>query len=139
MQKQIRILPGLMKLLVLRALDYQRLHPGQLLERIVRVSGGTFDIKMSSLVSTVENLRKEGYITWFRGRSTKGQRAIFYQITDSGRTRLRQETMKWNRTAEGVTNVLKARVDPKTREPAGLSSRRRQMKARLGAGIEYDR
>lgn len=127
-----------MKLLVLRALDYQRLHRGQLADRIVRVSGAIFDIRMSSLASTLKNLIDGGFVTMYPGRSAKGQKAVFYQITEPGRTRLRQETKKWNHTAEGVTNVLKARVDLKTREPAGLSSRRRQMKARLHSGTEYD-
>lgn len=94
-------------------------------------------IQMSSLVSALENLIEEGCVATYRGRSSKGQKAIFYQITDAGRTRLRTEIGCSTRIAQGVTNVLGARIDPKTREPVGLSSRRRQMKARLRSATGY--
>lgn len=127
-----RILPGLLDLLLLKAVDYQRLHRGQLAERIMQISSEAFEMKLGSLVPALTKLETAGCIRQSTARSPKGQWANFYEITDLGRTVLRAERKRWEEIVHGVTNALGAQVDPETREPHRLSSRRRQMKARLG-------
>ena len=88
MAHQAQLLPGTLDLLILRAVSLGPLHGYGVLLRIGQISGNALLIKAS----------------W--GTSDNNRRAKFYELTISGRKRLRQETENWNRLAAAIGSAL---------------------------------
>jgi transcriptional regulator len=63
-------------------------------------------VNQGSLYPALHRLEEEGWIEAEWGASDNNRRAKFYRLTRSGRKRLDEETLNWERLAAAVARVL---------------------------------
>jgi transcriptional regulator len=106
---QADLLPGTLDLLILKAVSLGHVHGYGVLRRIEEVSGGALEIQQGALYPALYRLEHQGLIASEWGRSENNRRAKFYRLTRSGRRRLGEEQESWNRLANAMATVLRAR------------------------------
>lgn len=109
MAEQADLLPGTLDLLILKAVSLGPLHGYGVLLRIGQISGQSLLIEQGALYPALFRLLRQGLLTATWGRSENNRRAKFYELTASGRKRLREETVGWNRLAAAIASALAAR------------------------------
>lgn len=108
MDNQADILPGTLDLLILKAVSLGPRHGYGVLLRIEQMSGDSLHIEQGALYPALFRLEHQGLLQSEWGTSENNRRAKFYQLTASGRKRLRQETVKWDRLASAMAACLAA-------------------------------
>jgi len=103
------ILPGTLDLLILKAVSLGPLHGYGVLLRIEQISGGALQIEQGALYPALYRLEHQGLTAGEWGISDNNRRARFYQLTNDGRKRLRQETAGWERLVTAMTAALSAK------------------------------
>lgn len=111
MNNKSGILPGVLDLLVLKAISLGRLHGYGLLLRIHRISRGAFDLRQGSLYPALNRLEHERLIKSQWGESETRRRAKFYRLTRVGRRRLEEEAARWELLAAAMAAALRATPD----------------------------
>ena len=106
MATQAQLLPGTLDLLILRAVSLGPLHGYAVLLRIEQISGGALLIEQGALYPGLYRLERQGLLTTSWGISENNRRAKFYELTPTGRGRLREETESWNRLATAIASAL---------------------------------
>ena len=106
MATQAQLLPGTLDLLILRAVSLGPLHGYAVLLRIEQISGGALLIEQGALYPGLYRLERQGLLTTSWGISENNRRAKFYELTATGRRRLREETESWNRLATAIASAL---------------------------------
>lgn len=106
MATQAQLLPGTLDLLILRAVSLGPLHGYAVLLRIEQISGGALLIEQGALYPGLYRLERQGLLTTSWGVSENNRRAKFYELTATGRRRLREETESWNRLATAIASAL---------------------------------
>jgi transcriptional regulator len=105
---QAQILPGNLDLLILKAASLGPLHGYGILLRIEQISHGALLIEQGALYPALFRLVRQGLLKPSWGTSGNNRRAKFYELTPSGRKRLRQESADWNRLVAAITLALGA-------------------------------
>ena len=108
MNEHAELLPGTLDLLILKAVSLGPLHGYGVLLRIGQISGQSLLIEQGALYPALFRLVRQGLLTAKWGRSENNRRAKFYELTPSGRKRLRAETDGWNRLATAIAAALAA-------------------------------
>ena len=103
------LLPGTLDLLILKAVSLGSLHGYGVLLRIQQITGGALAVEQGALYPALYRLEHQGLLDTEWGTSDNNRRAKFYQLTASGRRRLRSETERWNLTVDAVNTALRAR------------------------------
>jgi PadR family transcriptional regulator, regulatory protein PadR len=103
---QAQLIPGTLDLLILRALSLGPLHGYGVLLRIEQISGGALQIEQGALYPGLFRLVRQGLLKTDWGTSENNRRAKFYELTASGRKRLREETENWNRSVNAIACAL---------------------------------
>jgi len=103
---QAQILPGTLDLLILRAVSLGPLHGYGILLRIGQISGNALLIEQGALYPGLFRLVRQGLLQTNWGTSENNRRAKFYELTDTGRKRLQEETESWNRLAAAMATAL---------------------------------
>ena len=103
---QAQILPGILDLLILRAVSLGPLHGYGILLRIGQISGHALLIEQGALYPGLFRLVRQGLLKATWGTSENNRRAKFYELTTAGRKRLREETAGWNRLAAAIASAL---------------------------------
>jgi transcriptional regulator len=111
MPPSAEILPGTLDLLILKAVSLGPLHGYGVLLRIGQISGGTLEIEQGALYPALYRLEHQGLLDAEWGVSENNRRAKFYQLTATGRKRLREETAGWERLVAAMANALSARPE----------------------------
>jgi transcriptional regulator len=111
MSDQAQLLPGTLDLLILKAVSLGPLHGYGVLLRIGQISGSALLIEQGALYPALFRLVRQGLLKTEWGTSENNRRAKFYELTLTGRKRLREETEGWNRLAAAMTSVLAARPE----------------------------
>ena len=111
MPRQKDIHPGMLEMLILKAVSLQPLHGYGVLLRIGQISKGALDIPQGSLYPALYRLEHQGLIDAEWGDSDNNRRAKFYSLTPAGRKRLKQETADWLKLTSAVTSVLDATAE----------------------------
>lgn len=106
MPSQAQILPGTLDLLILKAVSLGPLHGYGVLLRIEQISQGALLIEQGALYPALFRLVRQGLLKASWGTSDNNRRAKFYELTSSGRKRLRQEADGWNRLAAAIASAL---------------------------------
>lgn len=101
-----QILRGTLHLLILKTLTVGPLHGYAIASRIAERTGGVLSIEDGALYQALHRMQERGWVASEWGHAESGKRARFYQLTDDGRARLREETASWVRYAEAVFKVL---------------------------------
>src|SRR5882757_7157630 len=108
MSNQAELLPGTLDLLILKAVSLGPLHGYGVLLRIGQISGGALLIEQGALYPALFRLVRQGLLKGTWGTSDNNRRAKFYELTASGRKRLREETDGWNRLVTAIASALSA-------------------------------
>jgi len=108
MANQAQLLPGTLVLLILKAVSLGSLHGYGILLRIGQISGDASVIEQGALYPALFRLVRHGFLTADWGTSDNNRRAKFYQLTTTGRKRLREEVASWNRLTAAIGAVLSA-------------------------------
>jgi PadR family transcriptional regulator PadR len=103
---QAQLLPGTLDLLILRAVSLGPLHGYAVLLRIEQISAGALLIEQGALYPGLYRLERQGLLRTSWGTSENNRRAKFYELTATGRRRLREETESWNRLATAIASAL---------------------------------
>lgn len=106
MDNRARILPGTLDLLILKAVSLGPLHGYGVLLRIGQISKGALAIEQGALYPALFRLVGQGLLKATWGTSDNNQRAKFYELTATGRKRLRQEIEGWDRLVAAIGTVL---------------------------------
>ena len=106
MPDQVQLLPGTLDLLILRAVSLGPLHGYGILLRIGQISGNALLIEQGALYPGLFRLVRQGLLKASWGTSENNRRAKFYELTQTGRKRLREETKEWNRLAVAMATAL---------------------------------
>jgi PadR family transcriptional regulator PadR len=106
MSDQAQLLPGTLDLLILRAVSLGPLHGYGILLRIEQISGGTLLVEQGALYPGLFRLVRQGLLKASWGTSDNNRRAKFYELTATGKGRLREETAGWNRLAAAIASAL---------------------------------
>jgi PadR family transcriptional regulator PadR len=108
---QVQLLPGTLDLLILRAVSLGPLHGYGILLRIGQISGNALLIEQGALYPGLFRLVRQGLLKANWGTSENNRRAKFYELTQAGRKRLRDETKDWNRLAIAMATALGAQPE----------------------------
>jgi PadR family transcriptional regulator PadR len=108
---QAQLLPGTLDLLILRAVSLGPLHGYGILLRIAQISGNALLIEQGALYPGLFRLVRQGLLKANWGTSENNRKAKFYELTVSGKKRLREETDNWNRLAAAIGAALGAKVE----------------------------
>jgi PadR family transcriptional regulator, regulatory protein PadR len=111
MAEQAQLLPGTLDLLILKAVSLGPLHGYGVLLRIGQISGQALLVEQGALYPALFRLVRQGLLKASWGTSENNRRAKFYELTATGRKRLREETDGWNRLAAAVAAALGARPE----------------------------
>jgi PadR family transcriptional regulator, regulatory protein PadR len=111
MGEQAQILPGTLDLLILKAVSLGPLHGYGVLLRIAQITASALMIEQGALYPALFRLVRKGLLKASWGTSENNRRAKFYELTATGRTRLREETDGWNRLAVAIASALAARPE----------------------------
>jgi len=111
MTNQAELLPGTLDLLILKAISLGPLHGYGVLLRIGQISGGALLIEQGALYPALFRLMRQGLLKGTWGTSDNNRRAKFYELTASGRKRLREETNGWNRLVTAIASALSAKPE----------------------------
>jgi transcriptional regulator len=106
MPDQAQLLPGTLDLLILKAVSLGPLHGYGVLLRIGQISGQALLIEQGALYPALFRLVRQGLLKASWGTSENNRRAKFYELTSTGRKRLREEEDGWNRLASAMASVL---------------------------------
>ena len=106
MTSQAQILPGTLDLLILKAVSLGPLHGYGVLLRIEQISHGALLIEQGALYPALFRLVRQGLLKASWGTSDNNRRAKLYELTSTGRKRLRQEADGWNRLAAAIASAL---------------------------------
>ena len=108
MSGQAQLLPGTLDLLILKAVSLGPLHGYGVLRRIEQISGRALLVEQGALYPALFRLVRQGLLSASWGTSENNRRAKFYELTPSGRKRLRAEADGWNRLATAIATALAA-------------------------------
>jgi transcriptional regulator len=108
MSGQAQLLPGTLDLLILKAVSLGPLHGYGVLLRIGQISERALLIEQGALYPALFRLVRQGLLEATWGTSENNRRAKFYELTSTGRKRLREETAGWNRLAAAMGSALAA-------------------------------
>jgi transcriptional regulator len=100
--------PGMLEMLILKAVSLKPLHGYGVLLRIAQISKGALDIPQGSLYPALYRLEHQGLIDAEWGDSENNRKAKYYKLTPAGRKRLKEETASWNQLTSAVASVLDA-------------------------------
>src|SRR6185436_5710865 len=105
MSNQAALLPGTLDLLILKSVSLGPLHGYGVLLRIGQISDQTLLVEQGALYPALFRLVRQGLLKTWWGTSDNNRRAKFYELTNAGRKRLREETLSWNRLASAIASV----------------------------------
>jgi PadR family transcriptional regulator PadR len=100
------LLPGTLDLLILKAVSLGSLHGYGILLRIGQISRGALLIEQGALYPALFRLVHQGLLKASWGTSDNNRRAKYYELTATGRKRLRQEQDGWNRLVAAMGSAL---------------------------------
>jgi len=108
---QMDLLQGTLDLLVLKTLQSGPTHGWDIAQRIQQVSRDVLRVGQGSLYPALHRLEAQGWIISEWGASDNNRRAKFYELTASGRKRLREQMEGWNRLATAMGSALAAQPE----------------------------
>jgi transcriptional regulator len=111
MGKPTEVLPGMLDMLILKAVSLKPLHGYGVLLRIQQISGNALQIPQGSLYPALYRLEHQRLITAEWGESENNRRAKYYTLTVAGKRRLKQETEEWNRLTAAIGTALNTTPD----------------------------
>jgi DNA-binding PadR family transcriptional regulator len=91
---------------ILGLLDEQPLHGYEVKSRFEDMLGGTWEVNIGQIYSTVQRLERDGLVEAVGGRGDRGK--LVYRLTDTGRASLTVKLLLGSRLANGSMGRLLA-------------------------------
>ena len=107
MPRQRDIHPGMLEMLILKAVSLKPLHGYGVLLRIAQISKGALDIPQGSLYPALHRLEQQGWIRAEWRVNETGREAKFYSLTRAGREQLDEEVSQWERLSAAIRLALR--------------------------------
>ena len=104
------LLRGTVDALILKALTWGPRHGYGVAAWIRKTSRDTLTVEDRALYLALHRLEAKGWVESFWGFSARNRRAKYYELTAQGRARLRSESSRLARYADGLFRVLNASV-----------------------------
>jgi PadR family transcriptional regulator PadR len=104
--ERIELPQGTLDLLILRTLLTGPQHGWAISERIQQVSSEVLSVQQGSLYPALHRLERRGWIAASWGVSENNRRAKYYELTQTGRQQLEQETKVWRKLSVAVEQIL---------------------------------
>ncbi|MGE7875818.1 PadR family transcriptional regulator [Peribacillus muralis] len=89
------LLKGYVEIIILSLLDTQSMYGYMLSKEIKQLSGGTFDMKESTLYLALKRLEKKELVSSFWSDHSKGGRRKFYEISEQGVINYQNKKKEW--------------------------------------------
>ena len=102
------LVQGTLDMLILKTLALEPMHGWGIGQRIDQISGGVFQVNPGSLFPAFRRLERQGLIRAEWGATENNRRAKYYNLTESGRRKLRSETQEWESQAAAIARILRA-------------------------------
>ncbi len=107
-KEQLALLQGTLDLLILRTLVFGPQHGQGIARSIQLTSHDELLVEHGALYPALQRLETQGSIRAEWGASENNRKARFYTLTRSGRSRLAEQTSRWQRLAAAIGHVLGA-------------------------------
>lgn len=107
-----QFLQGTLEILILKALSWGPMHGYGVGNWLEQRTGSVLTIEEGSLYPALHRMERKGWIEAEWRLTEKKRRAKYYDLTKSGRERLRAEAGAWARFADAVSEVLEGREAP---------------------------
>ncbi len=104
---QGELLQGTLDLLVLKTLAVGPEHGHAIAHAIARQSEDVLQVEHGSLYPALHRLEDRGWIASFWGTSENNRRARYYRLTPAGRSRLAEQTSRWDAIVRAVDRILR--------------------------------
>ena len=111
MPERATLLPGTLDLLILKSVSLGKQHGYGILLRIEQITQGALVIEQGALYPALYRLETQGLIDSEWGTSDNNRRAKFYQLTASGRKRLKLDTAGWQLLVGAMAAALETRPE----------------------------
>ena len=111
MPERATLLPGTLDLLILKSISLGKQHGYGILLRIEQITQGALVIEQGALYPALYRLETQGLIDSEWGTSDNNRRAKFYQLTASGRKRLKLDTAGWQLLVGAMAAALDTRPE----------------------------
>lgn len=108
MAPQAELLPGMLEMVILKAISLGDVHGYGVLLRIEQISGGAISVQQGALYPALYRLEHRGLIESEWGTSENNRRAKFYRLTAAGRRCFGEEKASWKRLADAIALSLTA-------------------------------
>ena len=106
-EERIELLQGTLDLLILRTLQLGPMHGHAIAKAIEFRSHEVLQVEQGSLYPALHRLIKRRWISVEEGTSENNRRAKFYALTATGRRQLAVETIKWDKLARAIAQILR--------------------------------
>ena len=100
------LLQGTLDLLLLRVLSAGPMHGYGVATLVHQLTDGELAIEDAALYQALHRLDRQGFVDAEWGPSENNRRARYYELTATGRKRLREQTTNWRRYSRAVDAVL---------------------------------
>src|SRR5882757_8813601 len=101
------LLQGTLDMLILSAVQNERMHGFGISVRIRQMSDEVLQVEQGSLYPALYRLEDQGWIKSEWGVSDNNRKAKFYALTATGRKQLNAETENWERVSAAINLILK--------------------------------
>ncbi len=100
------LMQGTLDVLILKALSWDAMHGYGITTFLRERTGGAFEVEEGALYHALHRLDRRGLVTSQWGVSENNRKAKYYELTTAGRQALRKETLRFERYARAVFDVL---------------------------------
>jgi PadR family transcriptional regulator len=100
------ILKGTLEMLILQALEREPMHGWGIADRIEQSSREVFRLQTGTLYPTLHRLLLKGWISAGWRTTENNRRARYYKLTASGRKRLDDARVAWQRTSGAINRII---------------------------------
>ncbi len=108
MNESAALLPGLLDMLILKAVSLGPLHGYGVLLRIHQISKEALNIIQGSLYPTLYRLEHQGLNVSDWDESENKRKARYYRLTLTGRKRFREDAAGWNSLVKAIGAAMDA-------------------------------
>ena len=103
------LLQGTLDIMVLKSLSWGPRHGYAVASWIRETSRDGLNIEEGALYTALHRMEQRGWLEASWGLTENNRRANSYQLTDAGRTELREARGRWSKYAQAVFQILEAR------------------------------
>jgi PadR family transcriptional regulator PadR len=103
------LLKGTLDVLVLKALSWGPMHGFEITSWLEERSSGRIEVVDAALLQALHRMEERGLIAAEWGITKNARRARYYQLTEAGQARLREESAALVDHVNAITTILTAR------------------------------